>query len=47
MPFPRPDGSIRWQVRWYDYSGPKRRYLSRSFESEAEAWAFSGANRVA
>jgi hypothetical protein len=46
-PFPRPDGTIRWQVRWYDSSGPKRRQLSRSFDSRAEAEAFAAANRAA
>ncbi len=37
---PRRDGSARWMVRYYDYSEPKRRYLSRSFDTEAEAEAY-------
>jgi hypothetical protein len=46
-PFTRPDGSTRWQVRWYDYSGPKRRYLAKSFDNKADADAFAKANRAA
>ena len=34
-------GTTRWQIRFYDYSGPKRRHLSRSFSTEAAATAFS------
>jgi len=37
----RLDGSVLWRIRFYDYSGPKRRYLSRSFSTEAAATAFS------
>lgn len=46
-PFVRPDGTVRWQVRWYDYSGPRRRYLSRSFDSRSDAEAFAQRNRDA
>ena len=37
----RMDGTTLWRVRFYDYSGPKRRYLSRSFSTESAATAFS------
>ena len=46
-PFARKDGSVRWRIRWYDYSGPKRSYRARFFDSEAEARAFAEANREA
>lgn len=46
QPQMRLDGSIRWQVRFYDYSGPKRRYSSRSFGTKVEAEAFSLALRT-
>jgi len=41
IPYLREDGTTRWQIRFYDYSGPKRRHLSRSFSTEAAATAFS------
>jgi len=41
IPYLREDGTTSWQVRFYDYSGPKRRHLSRSFSTEAAAMAFS------
>jgi hypothetical protein len=41
IPYLREDGTTSWQIRFYDYSGPKRRHLSRSFSTEAAATAFS------